>query len=486
MTQKPLIGIIGRAGYSDNDEHIIFTLENVRKAVIKAGGIPFLIVPTQALRYIEYNPTDIPAMTDEEKNLLYEQIDLCDGIIMPGGDKWYEYDEVACRYIIKKNMPLLGICLGMQILAKVCSNNKIIAFDNTLKMNNEDIKLHAQAEKKYAHDVFIKKNTKLAKILNTDTLKVNSNHSYYVGDASNIVINAISTDGFIEGIELPDKDFIIGLQWHPEAMVDYDEQSKIIIEAFINQSIIYHKKPKVKRSKPLVCIIARPIKTKNNKDAIAIWEIVRITINKVGAIPFILLPNQYLNYVSMKTEKIPPLSVEEENDIKAIIDSCDGLLIPGGDRIYPIDRLICKYSISKDMPILGICMGMQLLATIDNQSENGISYPNLLNETAINHCNLEEKYIHKVKITSNTKLYDILKKNIIRVNSKHNYHIPKVYKMQVSAFSEDGLIEGIEYKGKSFVIGTQWHPETMVNYDDDAKKIIDAFIKACIQNKRSS
>ena len=48
---------------------------------------------------------------------------------------------------------------------------------------------------------------------------------------NDLVINAISEDGIIEGVEYPNKKFIIGLQWHPEYLID--ENSKKIREAFI-------------------------------------------------------------------------------------------------------------------------------------------------------------------------------------------------------------------------------------------------------------
>lgn len=101
------------------------------------------------------------------------------------------------------------------------------------------------------------------------------------------------------------------------------------------------------------------------------------------------------------------------------------------------------------------------------------------NETIINHFKKGEKYVHKVNIQDNTKLKNIVNKDVICVNSKHNYNVSKVNNLVISAYSEDGLIEAVEYKDKKFVIGIQWHPESMIEYDESANKIFDAFINEC-------
>ncbi len=49
----------------------------------------------------------------------------------------------------------------------------------------------------------------------------------------------------------------------------------------------------------------------------------------------------------------------------------------------------------------------------------------------------------------------------------------------VFAYSEDGLIEAVEYPNNELVVGIQWHPETMLDYDESANKIIEACIKNC-------
>lgn len=95
----------------------------------------------------------------------------------------------------------------------------------------------------------------------------------------------------------------------------------------------------------------------------------------------------------------------------------------------------------------------------------------------ISHRQKDVDYVHTVKIEKNSLLYEMIGKEEISVNSLHNYHIPCVHSLKVSAISEDGLIEAIENTEKRFVLGVQWHPEGMTNYDENARKILSRFIK---------
>ena len=86
-------------------------------------------------------------------------------------------------------------------------------------------------------------------------------------------------------------------------------------------------------------------------------------------------------------------------------------------------------------------------------------------------------------IKDNTKLFSIIGQKTIDVNSRHNYHVQDVSNLKISAYSEDGLIEAVEYTNKDFVIGVQWHPETMLEYDENANKIFDEFINKAKEYK---
>lgn len=150
---------------------------------------------------------------------------------------------------------------------------------------------------------------------------------------------------------------------------------------------------------------------------------------------------------------------EEFNKVKVLIDMCNYFILQGGIEYYDIDIKIVKYLYDLDIPTLGICLGMQTMAMAFDGNMNDIDghYSN-------------NKYVHSINIDENSKLYSIIKKNNILVNSRHHSYIVNT-KLFVSSLSN--VIESIEDKNKKFFIGLQWHPESI--YDENNKKIFDYF-----------
>lgn len=235
---KPIIGIVARTAIDDDGDKLICVWEKTRRAIIKKGGFPFLILPNQDVEYESVKPSETPRLTDEEKSELKSVVDMCDALLIPGGYKWYEYDEVVYNYALEKNMPILGICAGMQMMSRI-DNDKYAVAEDTTVLNNTDIN-HHQREAKYVHKVKINDNSKLYKIVNKDIIDVNSKHNYHVDKVTSLNISAYSEDGLIEAVEIPDKDFVIGVQWHPETMLEYDEYANRLFDEFINKAKAYH------------------------------------------------------------------------------------------------------------------------------------------------------------------------------------------------------------------------------------------------------
>ena len=225
----------------------------------------------------------------------------------------------------------------------------------------------------------------------------------------------------------------------------------------------------------VIGILATPAINDNGYIVTAIIDAYRKAIVSHGCIPLLITPLKDIDYLDLKDEEIPELTIMEKNMYLKLLNMCDGLIIPGGGRIYNYIYYVIEEALKKDMPILGTCMGMQALAIIDNNYTKCISK----NETDINHCMRNTKYVHKITIEKNTKLYDIIGKQEVEVNSCHNYHIDKVNNFIISSYSEDGIIESIELPNKKFVVGVQWHPEKMYDYDLDQDKLIMAFVEAC-------
>lgn len=231
---KPIIGIVARSQKDSGNYSILYANNKVVRAVVKCGGTPLLILPNQGIDYEENTPSDTIRLSNKDKEELNNVLNKCDGILIPGGHKWYEYDEYICKYAVDNDIPLLGICLGMQLLSKVLNNNKINGIDNTVK--NETNIEHQKVDATYAHKIKILKESLLYEILKKDEINVNSRHKYHVPSELSFLASAYADDGIIEAVEYKNNRFTLGVQWHPESMIDYDEESKKIINAFIEKA----------------------------------------------------------------------------------------------------------------------------------------------------------------------------------------------------------------------------------------------------------
>ena len=226
---KPVIGIVTRPEKDSDDFHVQCVYKHYIDAIIEFGGIPIGLLPPQDVLYYDESPSQIASLTDNEKKVIERQFDLCDGIIFQGGDKWYEYDEYFLELAIKKDIPFLGICLGMQIINKYISNSERVT-DKTVKIESEIN--HRQTNVKYAHEVKLNKGSKLYDIYGKQDIIVNSHHNYRVIENKDLAVG-YSPDGIVEAIEVPDVSYGIGVQWHPERMYKYDEDTRSLFKSFI-------------------------------------------------------------------------------------------------------------------------------------------------------------------------------------------------------------------------------------------------------------
>lgn len=226
---RPVIGIPLRYQKLNDNRAIIYLSERIRRTVQMAGGFVYPICPVQDLDNIHTKGSEFPELTNEEKEVISMSLDGCDGLMFPGGIKFTPYDRYLLEVAIEKRIPILGICLGMQMMS--CYNDDVNLFDVESYINH-----YQESDLGFAHKVFIDKNSRLYNIIGEDEILVNSFHKRCISENNIYKVTAKSEDGIIEAIEYPVDYFNIGVQWHPEISYEFDEISKKIIDAFIDAS----------------------------------------------------------------------------------------------------------------------------------------------------------------------------------------------------------------------------------------------------------
>jgi len=239
LSRPPRIGIS-----ANRKDGLSCIAETYVQSVLLAGGAPVLIPVI----------TDIKALT--------EIISGLDGLVMSGGgdiNPLYlsdepipqlqdvdtfrdEYDLILIRLASNRQIPIMGICRGHQILNVAFGGN--IYQDIHSQFDYKLLKHSQTLSREFpSHSVLLEKeNTKLRALLEEDTILVNSFHHQAIKDiAPEFISNAIAPDGINEGMEHPEKN-IFSIQWHPEAMAaNGDELMMKLFRYHIQTSLTFRK-----------------------------------------------------------------------------------------------------------------------------------------------------------------------------------------------------------------------------------------------------
>jgi putative glutamine amidotransferase len=229
---QPVIGItISQKtieGFRSNFVHTEYTT-----AIQSAGGLPILIP-------IEYPLLQVDALRR-----------ICAGILLTGGgdinsmlfngephpsigtpcDKRDALEQAIINKAVQTDWPLLGICRGHQML-NVALGGTLYTHIPAQYPNSLDHQASEDMDHEHlAHEVRLDPDTELCRILGLENMQVNSRHHQAVKDLAPILkVTARSSDGLIEGIELPGHRFCQGVQWHPESLQNLEEQRRLFSE----------------------------------------------------------------------------------------------------------------------------------------------------------------------------------------------------------------------------------------------------------------
>lgn len=214
--------------------------------------------------------------------------------------------------------------------------------------------------------------------------------------------------------------------------------------------------------------------------------------------PWYALRRNYCESV-VRAGGAPVLLPHEPELAAAYLDTIRGLIVTGGAfdvdpalfgaaarhatvtlkaRRTEFELAIVRGALERDMPILGICGGQQLM----NVALGGTLIQHIPDEIpgclAHEQPNPRTEPGHEVELVAGTRLAGIAGRPRVPVNSAHHQAVKAVAPgCVVDALAPDGVIEGIEDPRRRFCIGVQWHPEYDISPADAA--LLSAFVEAC-------
>lgn len=242
---KPLIGltcyIVEAAEFGKNrirgayDQDMMMASHDYTKSIENAGGIPLVLPYTL------------------EDSVIKEYVNRMDGILFTGGEdvspSYYgqaikrgfggcssnrdAFEWKLLTEAMAQGKPIMGICRGMQLInifygGTLFQDLNQMAFTS---LEHSCIKLPKHVA---THEVEVYVNTHLYEMVQNGRLQVNSKHHQSVdrlGDG--LIVSSKALDGVIEGIEDPNRPFVVALQWHPEMMAGHDRSQANIFDGFI-------------------------------------------------------------------------------------------------------------------------------------------------------------------------------------------------------------------------------------------------------------
>jgi putative glutamine amidotransferase len=233
------------------------------------------------------------------------------------------------------------------------------------------------------------------------------------------------------------------------------------------------------------------------------------TLHSIEGIPEALpeswVMNQRYSRVVAGTGGVPvmiPL-LEDEGSLRALYDLTDGLLIPGGVDLDPatygesplptcgrldpardrVELQFARWAIAEGKPLFGLCRGLQIV----NVALGGTLYQDIATQRgdAIKHDYFptagfaRDHVAHPVAVTAGSRLDALVGAASIGVNSMHHQAVKDLAPgLVTTAVAPDGVVEALESSGEQFVLGVQWHPESLTDRDPRMHRLLSGFVQA--------
>ncbi len=230
--QRPLIGLNSRyessAQYPVRDHIRVFA--PYYRALLAAGALP-VVIPTS-----------------DERSVRAEYLDRLDGFVFTGGldvppraygqakhpqtqecdPKRFASDSLLAELALEREIPVLAICMGVQLINVVYGGTLVQHIESDVRHEAKDLGSDS------SHAIVIEEESLLHRILGSREVEVNSAHHQAVGKvAPGLRVVARASDGIVEAVEMTDRAFFLGVQWHPERIFERPEQLRLFA-AFVD------------------------------------------------------------------------------------------------------------------------------------------------------------------------------------------------------------------------------------------------------------
>ena len=239
--KSPVIGIT--ANYRDGNAAVA---EAYYASVLEAGGTPLIIPPYANRNALVETLKHIDALlltggADIDPRYMGEEPDY--SLLHTINPKRDEQELLLVRLAVDMNIPILGICRGMQVLAAALGGavyQDMYAFlgDGLLKHDQEPVERHVAT-----HEVDIVDGTLLSRIFCSGKLAVNTFHHQSVSKVpEGFMVTATADDGVIEAMEAVNDRIILGVQWHPESFIMNGDRCMMpLFEWIVSEAALYRR-----------------------------------------------------------------------------------------------------------------------------------------------------------------------------------------------------------------------------------------------------
>lgn len=208
------------------------------RAIDRAGGLPLLIAPQFGVHTIEALMATARGLVltgggDVSPELYGEKPHPASAGVSRERDAM---ELEALRVALERGLPVLAICRGMQVLNVAMGGSlyQDLPTQCPSPINHAQTNDGTTPRDAVTHDATLAEGSRLSTVLGGTVVGVNSMHHQGIREPGDgIVVTAITSDGVIEGVEMPGERWVLGVQWHPEELVDSQEHARRLFDTFM-------------------------------------------------------------------------------------------------------------------------------------------------------------------------------------------------------------------------------------------------------------